>query len=530
MRQLRGLLAIALCTALPRAAEAQAQQFPAMGASLQACMAQTTIAPGDADRALARGQYDEARQLFSAMPASDAAIVGQIRALVGQHESQAALTMARQAVAQKPNNALLLDGLGQVQLARGEPVDAAASFAKALGLNPCLAQAHYDFSRYLDLSGLPASGQKELEVAYRLQPADPTIRRAWRESQRPVPTPESQIADLRQIEARPGETSDQKAEIESVISALQAESKGDCELVSPNAVATIALTPVFTEDRQLPPSASDIEVVLNGKKRLLLLDTGATGLTISREAAEGLGLVPEAQVTSHGVGGNGVSSEYLSHVQDLKIGSLEFRNCRVRVQDRAGALSVQGLFGADLLRGLLLTIDFPRQELRTQPLPTLPGDTPAAKAASVAAAKKDRAVDPRLRDWTPAFRQGGALLVATSISGGTPKLFVLDSGTEEGLIAAEVAREVTTVSSRPGESLRGVGGTTTNLAVTGPLTLGFGGLSVPVREMTALDDLSGFTAQGAARIAGFVGYDVLRRSVLSLDYRDALIRVTEVTP
>jgi tetratricopeptide (TPR) repeat protein len=110
-----------------------------------------------------------------------------------------------------------MDGLGEVRLSRGEVVEALTAFNKAIAIDPCLARAHYDLNLYLEPSGMAASAQRELDLAYRIAPTDSLIRRACKATQDPVPTPDSQIADLREIESRPAETAQQKAEIESVI-------------------------------------------------------------------------------------------------------------------------------------------------------------------------------------------------------------------------------------------------------------------------------------------------------------------------
>ena len=122
------------------------------------------------------------------------------------------------------------------------------------------------------------------------------------------------------------------------------------------------------------------------------------------------------------------------------------------------------------------------------------------------------------------------MLIPTSLGGGPNKLFILDTGMSIGLIASDVAEEVTKVVARPQDSLRGVNGVTRGVAAAGPVTVAFAGFTGRATEMTALNDVSGFTPQGEMRVSGFIGYDQLRNVALSIDYRDGLIKVSTRTP
>ena len=485
----------------------------------------------EADRALEHFKFADAERLFVTMPPSDATLVGQLRAKIGQGQLSAALTLALGATKAHPHSALLLEGLAEVRFSRGELVDALEEFNQSIGIDPCLARAHYGLSLYLELSGMGASAQAQLDLAYRLSPHDPQIRSAWRKTQEPVPTPDSQIADLLEIKLRPSETAQQKAEIDSVISALRADKKGDCERVSATATTEIPLIPLFGDGKHMPPTGSALDVILNGKKRQLLIDTGGTGLMISRESAVGLGLKPEAEVSSSGVGDNGPSLEFIAHLDRMQIGSLEFRNCKIRVQTQAHGLNIQGLIGPDVLQSLLLTFDFPTQKLRTAALPVVrDGVSRDALSPTIAAAKRDRYISREMKDWTPVFRESQNLILSTAVGNLPQKLFILDTGAQSGLIAAEVAREVTTVESRPRDSLRGMSGVTHNVSITGPIVIAFPGFAGTVTEMTALEDLSGFAPENGPRISGVIGYDVLRHLIVSIDYRDNLVMMAPAEP
>ena len=498
-----------------------------LAGSASACSPLPKVVSSDADRAFAHGQFEDAERLFAAMPPSELSVIGQLRAKIGQGQLTSALTLALQATTEYPQSALLIDVLAEIRYSRGEVLEALSGFRKAIAMDACLARAHYDLSLLLELAGTAASGQKELDLAYQLSPNDSLIRRTWKTTQQQVPTPESQIADMREIESRPAATPAKKAEIDGVIQALEADKRGDCELVSTTAVATVPLVPLFVDGRQMPPTASAIDILFNGKKRRLLLDSGATGIMISHEAAEGLGLTPEAEVTSSGIGDGGASAEYVAHLDHVKIGSLEFRNCKVRVQSQPGGPDVQGLFGTDTLRRLLITLDLPKQELRTAALPSAPpGLAFPRDVQTIAASKRDRYVPPGMEDWTPFFRSSQNILLPVSIGDVPRKLFILDTGAGDGLIAPDVAREVTRLTVVSGGSMRGMNGSTSTLMDTGPMTLNFPGFTGQVKSMTALD-LSRFTLEEGVHVSGFIGFNILRTLTIAIDYRDNLLKITQ---
>jgi hypothetical protein len=476
---------------------------------------------------LARAQFAKADSLFAAMQPTDSTQVGQIRAKIGQRQLSLALAFAAEALAQHPVSALLTDGLAEVRYARGELDETLAALNKAIALDPCLARSHYDLSLYLELSGMSATSQKELDLAYHLAPGDPLIRHAWKATQEPVPTPDSEITDLRAIADRPETDSQKKSGIERLIKVFQADKKGDCELVSGTPNATIPLVTLFADGKQMPPTGSALDMVMNGKMRRLLLDSGATGLLISRDAAEGLGLVPEADVESSGVGDGSASHEYITHVERIAIGSLVFRSCEVRVQAQHGGLDAQGLFGIDTLRSLLVTLDFPAQQLRTAALPLPNGDVAnPVSMLTIAGSKRDRYEPPGMESWTPAFRESQNLLLQTLIGKVPRTLFIMDTGAGDGLIDLDVATEVTHVTTAPGVSMRGVSGTTNSVSDAGPMTVEFPGFTGRVTAMTALD-LARFTLKDGVKVSGFIGYNILRNLVIDIDYRDNLIRFTQ---
>jgi len=107
-----------------------------------------------------------------------------------------------------------------------------------------------------------------------------------------------------------------------------------------------------------------LEVKINGQSHRLLLDTGASGITISRHSAEKAGLkrIP-GEVTLSGIVDQGTRTGYLAIADRILIGGLEFRDCMVTVSDKKALPDVHGLIGADVFGSYLIDIDVPAKVL-----------------------------------------------------------------------------------------------------------------------------------------------------------------------
>ena len=117
-----------------------------------------------------------------------------------------------------------------------------------------------------------------------------------------------------------------------------------------------------------------LEVYFNDHKSRLQVDTGASGLYVSRPVAEHAGLKPISRSEASGIGSKGAQGGYIAYADSIKIGGLEFKNCMVQVSDRRNVVDVDGLIGMDVFSNFLVTLDFPWRKLTLGPLPLLSGN------------------------------------------------------------------------------------------------------------------------------------------------------------
>jgi predicted aspartyl protease len=491
--------------------------------------------PSEGDEALWRGRYDEAEKYFASLPASSAATAGMVRTQLGQHKLKEALVLAEKEVAAHPNDALLQDVLGEVRFRRGEVVEAAEAFNRSIKLDPCLGRTHYDAGRYLNMAGMYKSAQGQLEMAHKLAPKDPAIDRAYQATHRVPQMPEERIVRLKERAASPTATEEQKAAYDASIKAIESRQKGDCELASPVTSTKFPMMPMGNEASVHSSHAEGLDVSFDGHRKRLQLDTGASGMSITREAAKSLGLTPEAEMKMGGLGDSGAREAFVTHVGSIRVGGMEFHNCMVRVFETKNVLDGRdGLIGADVFRSFVVTLDFPSHEIRLGPLPKRPDeaeekvsletDSDDAAPQTIAETRKDRYVAPEMADWSKVFRSGHFLIFPTQIGNAPKKLFVMDTGASLNLISPDAAREVAHVSSDTDMRIRGISGDVKNVFGTGAIDIQFANVRQQSLGMTAIDT-TGISRGTGVEIAGFIGYQTLRELTISIDYRDNLVHV-----
>ncbi len=537
---MRGLLVwvigLVLCLGTAGGQAAPASQAAGLPQVAKKTCSVATEPVEEADVALSQGKFEDAERLYRAMPASSAATAGVVRAELGQRKLDEALALILKETEAHPNDALLVDVLGEVRFRRGEVEEAAISFNRSAALDSCSGRTHYDVSRYMNLNGLYASAQRQLDLAHRLAPNNAVITRAWDRTQRVPLSPDEQIAHLKKREENESLTDEQKTALENTIKGIGAREKGDCELADPVTTAKIPLQTLGNPGGGHRSYGAGLDVYLNGKRRRFKLDTGASGMSISKEAAKALGLTEEAQTKSSGLGDEGARDSFVSHVDEVRVGGMTFHNCLVRVFEAKDVLrGLDGLIGSDVFRSFLVTLDMPASEIRLGPLPARPDEATETvslgtsgeegETRTIAERRKDRYVAPEMRDWTRVFRSGHFLIFPTSIGQAPVKLFVMDTGASTNLISPEAAREVTKVSSDDRMKIHGISGEVKNVYGADRITITFARVKQESYGMSAIDT-SGISRSTGVELSGFIGWPILRELTVQIDYRDNLVHVT----
>jgi hypothetical protein len=436
-----------------------------------------------ADDAFRRGDFAQADTLYRAeldKAKSVETSARLVRTLVAEDKLDEALKSAQQNVQLAPQSAVAATALGETQYRRGDLIQASSSFQHALALDPCYGRAHYDMARYMQTAGLFASATRQFNVAHQLSPGDPTITAEWEHQKSSAP--------------------DQPATCTAT------------EIKQPASFPIVE----FQWER-FPLEGIAIDMQLNGHKARFQVDTGASGIYLSKKFADSIGLK---------IGGG---SNANAVVDTIRLGDIELQHCRVTVgpydngieergSNRVDKLA-DGIVGTNFFAHYLVKVDIPERKLTLSPLPARPGATAESNPAT-----QDRYIAPEMKTWSSMLMVNDQLIVPTQIDNGPIKLMVLDTGATDTRMPNDVPQNLdwVTTSSRKTYGAFNKGAHTPQ---TSRVNLSFGGVKV-VADSLAPYDMTALSKSLGMELSGRIGYRVLREFAISLDYRDNLIQVT----
>jgi predicted aspartyl protease len=433
-----------------------------------------------------------------------------------------------------------------VQYRAGTPWLASPTVNASIKLDPCYPQARLLSARILRLNSYYATAAGEISTAHVLDPTNPRIRSRWLDT---LPRKE-RIAELEAyLASANGEDPETIKRLHFNLAYLkqqEIEPRKACRLVSNTETATIPFVNLMRDATHI--RAFGLDVKLNEHDARLQIDTGASGLLISRSVADHAGLKQFSCSEVGGVGNQGNKASYTAFADDIRIGSLAFKDCAVQVVDKGGVLDNDGLIGMDVFSRFVVTLDYPMRKLLLAPLPSRPNDTSGLKPAlethgnanedesadNTAAATSspsrptahgpyDRYVAPEMKDWTRIYRAGHDLLLPASLNDSPPKLFILDTGAFSTTVTPEVAREVTKVHSQDYIVVHGVSGKVDKVYTADSITFKFANIAQKVNDVVAFAT-PGLSKNLNMEVAGFIGITALGQMTISIDYRDGLVK------
>jgi predicted aspartyl protease len=266
-------------------------------------------------------------------------------------------------------------------------------------------------------------------------------------------------------------------------------------LASPYRDYNIRLTPWRSAGGQ--QMGTLVPVRVNGGRTLrLLLDTGASGIAIGSRTARSLGLQTVSTTVLVGVDAGKTQAAELAVAERVSIGDLELAECIVRVTPKAPTLGADGIIGMNVFREFRIRMDAGAKELLLEAFAEPP----------------------------PAESAGGdeLLFVRARVNGRDEGVFLVDTGSALTSLASDVQWP------QAPSSLRAVAltGATGDVSATrlAPVSLEVGGWRVLEREPVSLD-LSHVSRLNGLKVAGILGYSVLSRGPVVIDYRDRRVEL-----
>ncbi|MGH9617414.1 MAG: aspartyl protease family protein [Acidobacteriaceae bacterium] len=508
-----------------------------------------------AAQAFRRADYSKASELYAAAAKANAkdmaAIAGEVRSLLKQEQVDAAADLAEKSVAANPKSAELMAALGEVRFRQGRLIDALHAYQDSLRRDPCLARAYYDAYKFLWVESMYASGYRSLQTAYQLEPDDPAIQLAWIEHLPPA----QRVGRIQSYLASDQETADKKkslqADADRLKAILAAKNGGGCRLASDSITSTTLPFRYLDKDELGVYHGLGFDVKVNKKAQTSLeLDTGSSGILLNRRTAARAGLVPITKDTISGIGDEKAMTGYWAYADDLRIGSLEFKNCLVEVSDKHSHLDVDGLIGADVFENYHVQLDFPLRQMTLSPLPDLPDSTgthttslnangedggtvesavQSKNASSVPAAVPaihyhNRYVSPDMRSWSPFARFGHQILITGNLKDGKPRLFLIDSGSNVTFLSVAAAKSVGKVHTDFDDRVTGLNGQVKKLYTANRVDVVFANLRAPLASVMVMN-LDSLNQSNGTELSGILGLETLRFLTVDIDYRDGLIHL-----
>ncbi len=470
----------------------------------------TPAAPHDAtpaEEAYAQGKYDAAESLYmqalQQKPHDVALSSALVRTLLRQGKVNDAESQVKKALADDPNSAAALTALAEVQFRKGQPWLALQTLSEAAKADGCYARAHLIRSRILRIDSMYASERKELQTAYDIDPTDPDIKHTWLQIDSPandIEGTEKALSTMSNVDADLREKA--MASVHGLMGQLT-ENSQTCKSSPITAAVTLPFMPVLQDAKHI--TGYQLEVQLPQRKAKLIVDTAASGLYISRALADENGF-------GHVVG----EPANTVHVDNVRIGPLEFRDCMVGVSDTPFPDKGDGFIGTDVFASYLVTLDYPVGKLELAPLPPLPG-------AREDALPVDRQIVREMQGYAPVYHRQQFLLVPVVLNSREKRLFVLDSGMRMSTMTPDVAHLVSSTKVNFTNPVQTVSGGTVQL-YRDNFDFQFANLSLDNQghilefDPTVIDEGTGF------QVAGMIGFDMLHSLTIHLNYRDGLVK------
>jgi tetratricopeptide (TPR) repeat protein len=508
-----------------------------------------------ADQLFRAGKFAEAEISYQTLLKEDpnlvTAQVGLVRSMLRQQKVDEAWERVSAALVARPDSAVLLAVKGDVQFRQGKMLDAEASYLAAKKADVKEVRAYLGLIRLYASSSLYRQAYDQLQIAHEIAPDQIEVRKAWIGM---LPGKE-RLAALKAYLAGPHPDDEEETlmmqETLEFLKATVDKPVHACKLVSKLEHTEANLEMLYTQNVHRMRGIG-LSVKVNDQHVRLLLDTGGSGVLVSRKFAESAKLTRISTRHFGGIGDQGLQSGYSALADRLQVGDLEFQDCVVSVIDKDSVLDQDGLIGANVFRAYLVDLDLPEMRLKLSPLPKRPEDSVAPKALnseeeeaaaerkeesaeeqistvpkssalpSTATAQhlpKDRYIAPEMTYWTKFFHSGHLVLLPTSVDFSDTVLFGLDTGAPVNCLSIHAEKQINS-SAENRVHFRGLSGEVDKAYVTQAVLI-FAHSQWKTGILTF--DLSNVSRHAGTEVSGLLGFGLLRQLEVMLDYRDGLV-------
>jgi hypothetical protein len=277
------------------------------------------------------------------------------------------------------------------------------------------------------------------------------------------------------------------------------------QLASPARHYSLKLNSLYTP--QAPAMGLFVKARINGGPILrMLVDSGATYVVLDKRAAalSGRSAGSPFELVSFG---SSPQPARIAATGTVEIGALILRECNILVVEGKLLEGIDGVLPLSLFGGFLLRLNVPGKSLELDPYPPGP---PA----------------PDDRD-SPARADNCLLYLAATLNESQAGYVLLDTGATYNAVSRIAARSWKEYGiASPAIALHGGAGDTQGYLLPNGVRFRFGSRVVAADPVVVVD-LSAISRHHQFEVAGILGYPALRRSTLTISYRDSLVRIED---
>ncbi len=250
-----------------------------------------------------------------------------------------------------------------------------------------------------------------------------------------------------------------------------------------------------------------LKVRINGGRPLhLILDSGAEHLVVTSGTARALGLDGRSQLSLVGFGKTEQHAEY-AVAKTVEVGPLTFQNLTVDVLDHKVLDGADGVLPLALFSDFVVRLNFPAKVLDLTPY---------------------QPVESR-GHFTSARAANAVLFLKTALNGLEERYFLLDTGAAHNAVSRETAKALGGPGLlAPSRAVQGAGGPSQVLQMTSAIHFRTAGHDITSGDVV-LVDLDSMSRYNGFEVAGLLGYPALSRYVVTVNYRDAMVRMEDAS-
>ena len=432
-----------------------------------------------------RGAAAAFRKIIDGKPSAEA-YAGLVRSLLKADDVKAAEESSQKALAGFPESAIIHAERGDVDYRRGLIPQAEDEYRTALKLDEKCARAWLGQGKVDAVYTRHSKAKAAIAKAHELDPEDSdafyewAIRLAYPEN---VAALERHLAEFH----NDPEAERHEREYKNFVKALA----GRKTWIPARAVERTDLKMEgLTVGARMVLRGFGLRVRLNDRATVtLLVDTGSSGITITRKLAEKIGAGKLSEQAIEGVGKSGAAVGYKAWVDKVVIGDLEFHDCFIQATPREIA-EVDGIIGLDVFSQYLITLDMPARKLRLEPMPARSNEGEPGQAEA----------------FTQTFALGHFLLLPAEVGKKATGLFVIDSGSNANTISPELARSMPEMRAF-NSPMSGASGVVNSAFIADDATLRFAKVSRNDRISTV--DLHSVSKDLGIEISGQIGFSAM---------------------